>query len=87
MKIETKIAFVSYHAYSEFIIYPYSASIKRDSPYKEALKSLALRMSKAIYQEHGENILMAKGQWRFMQLLGDLMTGFIIKVKYKGFFL
>ena len=70
MKIETKIAFVSYHAYSEFIIYPYSASIKRDSPYKEALKSLALRMSRAIYQEHGREYSYGEGAVAFYAASG-----------------
>ncbi|CAG5110898.1 Oidioi.mRNA.OKI2018_I69.chr2.g5246.t1.cds [Oikopleura dioica] len=70
MKIETKIAFVSYHAYSEFIIYPYSASIKRNSPYKDALKSLALRMSKAIYQEHGREYSYGEGAVAFYAASG-----------------
>ncbi|CBY23619.1 unnamed protein product [Oikopleura dioica] len=69
-KIETKIAFVSYHAYSEFIIYPYSASIRANSPFKDALRSLALRMSDAIYNEHGRQYSYGEGAVAFYAASG-----------------
>ena len=48
IKLSNKMAYLTYHAYSEFIIYPYSSSYQAEAQNKAELDMLALEMTNNI---------------------------------------
>ena len=56
-----KKAYLTYHAYSEVIIYPYSSSYEYEAHNKEELDTLAGEMVKKIKAVHGKNYQYGEG--------------------------
>lgn len=48
-------AYLTYHAFSEFLIYPYSSSHSKEAANKDELELVAQNMVSAIREVHGHN--------------------------------
>ena len=69
LSIKNAKAYLTYHAYSEFIIYPYSSSYEAEADNKMELASLAHEMQRAIkvttfvFRRHGLHSKSSVPKW------------------------
>ena len=59
--LQNKLAYLTYHAYSEFIIYPYSSSYEAEAGNKDELHLLAGKMQTYIKAAHGHYYNFGEG--------------------------
>ena len=62
--LTNKLAYLTYHAFSEFIIYPYSSSNEAEAKNKQELENLAFKMQTAIKDVYGKKYNFGEGAAR-----------------------
>ena len=60
-KLPNKLAYLTYHNYSQFIIYPYSSSYSYEADNKDELANLAGVMVSEIRKVHGKGYSYGEG--------------------------
>jgi len=70
LAMENKLAYLTYHAYSEFIIYPYSSSYSLDAHNEGELDMVASQMVANIEQVHGKKYQYGEGALAFYPASG-----------------
>lgn len=70
LSLDNKLAYLTYHAYSEFIIYPYSSSYSAEAHNKGELDMVASQMVANIEQVHGKRYQYGEGANAFYPASG-----------------
>ena len=67
-QLTNKLAYLTFHAFSEFIIFPYSSSTEAEAANKQELKNLAYKMQQSIKNVNGKTYNYGEGATRIVSI-------------------